>query len=672
MASSFFFLQAEKTHRNQVFIDQLASIATERKEQAYVISKPLGDARYTYSHEDAIVVLSPKRKIAFIDFSEDKDSFDNFVEDFLEDLASISDKYRYKDAIGRPRFWRDELVIKFNGNDIDAFEDWDTKSSVDDPAKQRIAELLVSLLTGSINDIEKVKAELPTSLLEKIKRKILLFDADQTRFIYEKREQSIVRIQGLSGTGKTELLLHKLRDLYVNSPKSKIVFTCHNRILADAMERRIPEFFNFMKVEEQIAWNERLWCFHAWGSTNIPNSGTYRLICELYQLPFNRYSPYMTFDRACREAVEELKRRKDLKPQIDFILMDESQDFPDSFIELCQLVTADTVYVAGDIFQSIFDATIAPSIAPDYLLSKCYRTDPRTLMFAHAVGMGLFESTKLRWLEDNEWQACGYIVNKAAGGSLYRLSREPLRRFEDIDNTLPSVVIETVKGDFWSSVGAQIIAAITDLAKEHTALTPDDVGIILLDTGDSVYTLADQLAVKIPRVLGWSVNKAHESKRRVSGELFISNRNNVKGLEFPFVICVSRSISSSYTYRNSLYMTLTRSFIQSRLIISEDSNTDTLDYILQGLERINTEGVIEVSPPSDAEKKGIQTTFKLASNSLSFFDMANKVFEELGVIQLMRPQLFEALKVIGDQEPDLETIRETADFLYKKMMRSRN
>lgn len=672
MTSSFFFLQAEKTHRNQVFIERLEAIATERKEQAYVISKPLGDARYTYSHEDGIVILSPRRKIAFIDFSEEKNSFDNFVEDFLEDLASISDKYRYKDAIGRPRFWRNELVIKFDGNELDAFETWDRESRVEDPAKQRIAELLVSLLTGSINDIEKVKAELPNSLLEKIKRKILLFDADQTRFIYEKREQPIVRIQGLSGTGKTELLLHKLRDLYVNSPKSKIVFTCHNRILADAMERRIPEFFNFMKVEEQIAWNERLWCFHAWGSSNVPNSGTYRLICELYQLPFNRYSPYMTFDRACSEAVAELKRRKDRKPQIDFILMDESQDFPDSFIELCQLVTADTVYVAGDIFQSIFDATIAPSIAPDYLLSKCYRTDPRTLMFAHAIGMGLFESTKLRWLEDNEWQACGYIVNKAAGGSLYRLSREPLRRFEDIDNTLPSVVVETVKGDFWSSVGMQIIAAITDLAKEHTALTPDDVGVILLDTGDSVYTLADQLAVKIPRALGWPVNKAHESKRRVSGELFISNRNNVKGLEFPFVICVSRSISSSYKYRNALYMTLTRSFIQSRLIVSDDSNTDTLGRILEGLERINTEGLIEVSPPSEAEKKGIQTTFKMASNSLSFFDMTHKVFEELGVIQLMRPQLFEALKVLGDQDPDLETIRETAVFLYKKMMRSRS
>jgi superfamily I DNA and RNA helicase len=672
MTSSFFFLQAEKSHRNQAFIDRLEAMAVDRKEQAYVISKPLGDARYTYSHNHGIVVLSPKRKIAFIDFSDDENSFDNFVQDFLEDLASISDKYRYKDAIGRPRFWRDELVIQFDGNEVDPFETWDERSRVEDPAKQRIAELLVSLLTGSINDIEKVKADLPTSLLEKIKRKILLFDADQTRFIYEKREQPIVRIQGLSGTGKTELLLHKLRDLYVNSPKSKIVFTCHNRILADAMERRIPEFFNFMKVEEQIAWSERLWCIHAWGSSNTPNSGTYRLICELYQLPFNRYSPYMTFDRACSEALVELKRRKDLKPLIDFILIDESQDFPDSFIELCRMVTADTVYVAGDIFQSIFDATIAPSIEPDYLLSKCYRTDPRTLMFAHAIGMGLFESTKLRWLEDNEWQACGYIVKKAAGGSLYRLSREPLRRFEDIDNKLPSVAVETVQGDFWKSVGSKIIAAITDLAKEHTALTPDDVGIILLDTGDSVYTLADQLAVKIPRELGWPVNKAHESKRRIQGELFISNRNNVKGLEFPFVICVSQSISSSYKYRNALYMTLTRSFIQSRLIVSEDSKTDTLARILDGLNRINTEGLIEVSPPSEAEKKGIQTTFKMGTNSMSFFDMTNKVFEELGVIQLLRPPLFEALKAIGDQDPDIESIRETAIFLHKKMMRGRS
>jgi superfamily I DNA and RNA helicase len=33
--------------------------------------------------------------------------------------------------------------------------------------------------------------------------------------------------------------------------------------------------------------------------------------------------------------------------------VDESQDFPQSFIELCELVT-EKVFVAGDVFQNIF------------------------------------------------------------------------------------------------------------------------------------------------------------------------------------------------------------------------------------------------------------------------------------------------------------------------------
>ncbi|MBE2321313.1 ATP-binding domain-containing protein, partial [Solirubrobacter sp. CPCC 204708] len=230
----------------------------------------------------------------------------------------------------------------------------------------------------------------------------------------------------------------------------------------------------------------------------------------------------------------------------------------------------------------------------DYLLSKCYRTDPRTLMFAHAIGMGLFEKTKLRWLEDQEWKACGYIVKKAAHGSVYRLTREPLRRFEDVDNDLPSVIVQTVHGGFWLSVAEKIIEAIKQLANEHPSLTPDDVGIILLDGGNSMYALADQLELLVPRKLDWKVNKAHETKRRNKGELFVSNRNNVKGLEFPFVICVSERVTAGYMYRNALYMTLTRSFIQSRLIVSANENEEFLRCIEGGLQRINEEGCIEV------------------------------------------------------------------------------
>lgn len=666
MSSSFFFLKADKNHVNQGFIDRVEADAIDRKEQTYIIDRPLGDNRYTYSHEGALVVLSPRRKIGFVDFSGNAGSFSDFVEDFLEDLASISDKYRYKEAIGRPRSWRNELVLELEAEDEDAFENWEEASRIDDPAKQRIAELLVSLLTGSINDIERVKSELPASLLDKVKRKILLFDGDQTRFIYEKRENKLVRIQGLSGTGKTELLLHKLRDLYVNAPKSTILFTCHNRILADNLAKRIPDFFNFMKVEEQIAWEERLWCFHAWGSTNSPNSGAYRLICEKYSLQFHRYSPYMSFDKACKEALAELSMRDPVEPVFDFMLIDESQDFPDSFIELCEKATRTTVYVAGDIFQSIFDENIAPSIAPDYLLSKCYRTDPRTLMFAHAIGMGLFEASKLRWLEDDEWKACGYVVQQAAQGSVYRLTREPLRRFEDIDNNIPSVILDSVGGQFWQSIGGGIIQAIKQLAVDHPTLTPDDVGVILLDAGNTAYALADQLEVSIRRELGWTVNKAYETKRRRKGELFVSNRNNVKGLEFPFVICVSEQITSSYKYRNALYMTLTRSFIQSRLIVSAAYNAGILPSITDGLSRINNEGCIEVSPPNEAEKARIKTTIQVTASSMPFFDVVEKVFDEMGVIPILRQPLFDAIKLVGE-DLDVDNIKETATFLYAKM-----
>ena len=87
-----------------------------------------------------------------------------------------------------------------------------------------------------------------------------------------------------------------------------------------------------------------------------------------------------------------------MKYAFDFMLIDESQDFPANFFELCEKVTRNNLYVAGDVFQTIFSKIIISEIEADYRLSKCYRTDPKTLMFAHALGLGLFEKPPLRWL----------------------------------------------------------------------------------------------------------------------------------------------------------------------------------------------------------------------------------------------------------------------------------
>lgn len=628
MGNSLFFTQGQKEQCNSNIIDGLSDFSNTNKEQIYIISKPLGENRYSYNYDRGIVVLSPKRKLTFINIgtTSEESEFNDFVLDFIEDLGSLSDKYQYKDKIGRPRKWREEGLILELTNPENAVNEWKIQSSLsNDLARQRKVELLISLLTGSINDIKNIGAELPDNLLDKVKKKIILFDGDQTRFIYEQPRQKSIKIQGLSGTGKTELLLHKLKNLYINHANSKIAFACHTKILAAKLRERIPDFFNFMRVDEQIKWEERLWCFNAWGRSNNANSGLYRFVCDKYGVPF-RSLGFSSFEAACKEALKYLDAVEHFEPCFDYILIDESQDFGGDFITLCEKISSKNVYVAGDIFQNIFCSGVSSTIEPDYLLSKCYRTDPRTLMFSHAIAMGLFEQRKLHWLEDKEWEACGYNIEKLNNDSLYQLRREPLRRFEDIDTQIPSVKISTISSIKWDeNVIKEIEKIINELKVDHPSLSPEDIAIIFLDTDDGAYKLADKIDGFISIEFEWPVNKAYETKKPQENSLFISNKNNVKGLEFPFVICITRSISFSQLYRNTLYMTLTRSFIQSILITTDFNQEEVIKNIQDGLEQINKNGFISVCAPSIEER----STFKTTINTENTFKPLDEIIDEI-------------------------------------------
>lgn len=667
---SFFYLQAPETQESHDLIAEIERWSDDNKTQVYVVDSPLGDSRYEYAYKQVLVILIPKRKLTFINYGPSESQFSEYVDDFLEDLGTLSDKYRYRDAIGRPRKWREGLVASFRSDEFSSFEDLEQALRIENARDQRIGELLISLLTGSINDIARVRVDVPENRLDKVKRKILLFDGEQTRFIYLKPNKSPTRIQGLSGTGKTELLFHKLKELYVGEDEARVVLTCHNKILADNLRHRIPDFFDFMKVEQQIKWNERLWCVHAWGSSSAPNSGTYRYICFKYGIPFMSWSKSTPFSKVCEIALEFLSSLESPEPIFDYILIDESQDFPESFFALCAAVTRKAVYIAGDIFQSIFDDSIVRSISPDFLLSKVYRTDPRTLMFAHALGMGLFEDTKLRWLEDEEWKACGYKVDKTNKGQEYQLSREPIRRFEDIeDEKKPSVEICEVGGRFYSVAVEETIRLVRKIIEENPTVTPEDVGIILLDNNSAVYEFADLLQQLVPRETGWEVNKAYETKQKTPGSLFLSNRNNVKGLEFPYVICVTEKITNFYSYRNALYMTLTRSFLQSFIVLSAEPNKKILPSIRAGLDMINSDGCIKVSRPDDEERARINTTIKVSGSNVSFYDFMESIFNNLKVLPIFRPKIMEVVKTtFGDNWDEAEVI-ETVEFVYERMQR---
>lgn len=629
MSSSWFYLQADKNTKNSRFLDDLQLYAEAKLEQIYVIDKPLGDSKYDYDYANAIVVLIPKKKILFVDFGNDPGSFLDYVDDFLEDLGYISDKYSYKKVLGRPKKWRSEIIEAKSGYPEDITLDVFLEDiSINDSVNERKCELVVSLLTGSINDIQRLGEVPPESTLDIIKQKIQLFDGDQTRFIYQSPDSKTITIQGLSGTGKTELLLHKLKEIYTSTDSSRIMLTCHNKILASNLKERVPVFFDFMKVEHQILWNKRLWCVHGWGSGYDKNSGAYRYICEFYRIPFHAFSKRFSFDDACKAAIELVSVKLEASgTAFDYMLIDESQDFPKSFFELCNLVTKENVYIAGDIFQSIFDDQIVSEVAPDFLLSKCYRTDPRTLMFAHGLGMGLFEDKKLRWLDEEEWKACGYIYNECKEENSVILSREPLRRFEDLVNREENS-IEIVDYTSYSNVIENITSAIEQIRLEHPSVRPGDIGVIFIQPSRKMYELADRLQLSVEEKFDWPMNKAYESKVHLKDELFVSNQNNVKGLEFPFVICVAAKITNGTNFRNALYMMLTRSFLKTYLVISEADNLNVLPNMQKMLHEINDTEKMVISIPKEDDI--LKTTIEYQADNISLYDLVDSICDELG------------------------------------------
>ena len=666
--SSYFYLQADENPANADLIEKLKKFAENNKSLIYVLNRPLTDPKYSYRYNKSLIILSPKNKIAILDYGDNGVEFKNYVEDVLEDIGSISDKYLYKDVIGRPRLWRNSLLdYSIKINDITSIDNLFQSLALTEEVDKKKLDLLISLFIGSINDIYRVKEEVPVTALDKVKQKIQLFDGDQTRFVYQNLNKKRVVIQGLSGTGKTELLLHKLKDLYTGDNSSTIYFTCHNKVLADDLKKRIPSFFNFMKVEQQIEWEKRLWCTNAWGSYVYPNSGAYRYICEFYQIPFFPYSLEMSFSKACKLAIEEIKFQysdTDINHVFTHMFVDESQDFDENFFELCELVTEKNVFVAGDIFQSIFDENFSSSINPDFLLGKCYRTDPKTLMFAHALGMGLFEPNKLRWLEEKEWKDCGYNVK--VENNKYYLSREPLRRFEDLDEGFESIkIVETTINN-----SEMIIELIKEIKQENETVLPEDIGIILLDQGQDIFKLADILEIEIWKKLEWRVNKAYESKVKLPNTIFISNRNNVKGLEFPFIICITKGINNSSSYRNSLYTMLTRSFIKTYLLIPENSSYGLTDGMKIGLKEIVNNNQMVIQEPTEVEKEKIRTSFKYRIKKESHYELMMKIFKRLKVDKKYHDKLFKVTQQLdmieGDEETLTEFIKDNLKYIKEK------
>lgn len=635
------------------FLEKYPSIPAD---SIFLIDRPIMESNeYEYDYANGFLLLIKNYKVMFFTVDTlDNEDFITFQEDFLEDTGALARRYEYVSLIGRSRDWKSKGIISSICLEENTdFEQFLQENKLDE-INSRVSNLIISLLTGSINHVSELDKELfskQQTLLESIKNRIMLFDTNQTKFVYAENSKSpIIRIQGLAGSGKTELLLHKLKKLYVEDKGSRIAFTCFNKVLADKLRGRVPEFFNYMKVDEQINY-QRLFIASSWGSARYPDAGLYSKICKNYGLNFQPFSRTKDKSEIWEDAISELSSLGNFEPMFDYILIDESQDFENEYIKLCQMVTAKKLYVAGDILQDIF--AINADTETDFLLNKVYRTDPRTVLFSHILGFGLYENRAVRWLSKDEWKKSGYSI-KCESDNMYEISRSPLKRFGDeLDEaSYQSIVVKEddnyIKG---------IIDTVKELRSQYEGIQPSDIAIIYMNYDKEVSLQAEEVSSLLYNEFKWqSVIAPHERRVNDNDEVLITNINNVKGLEYSFVIIVNNhriqeiqdfNIVEEVRHRNALYMSLTRSFISSTLIISErDADRKYIEHIKQLSNELYEHGPKTTihKPVSIVDEKEL---YHVSHQEVkSQYDIIEECFAEKSIVGKIREEMLPMLMVV--------------------------
>lgn len=193
--NSMFYMNFEASSEQQeACIEKIKEAGSDDVNPIYLLKKPIIDKKADYDYKDAFVVLMPKHKMIFINFG-DEDDFEEFQEDFIEDMGYISKKYDFIGIVGRPRKWQKEFVteIQYSSEDF-SFKEILRKNELTDKELIRRGDILISLATGSINEAERLGVDVPNNILDQIKRKIILFDGEQTKFIFDEPKKKRITI----------------------------------------------------------------------------------------------------------------------------------------------------------------------------------------------------------------------------------------------------------------------------------------------------------------------------------------------------------------------------------------------------------------------------------------------------------------------------------------------
>lgn len=285
-----------------------------------------------------------------------------------------------------------------------------------------------------VSDPEKHPA---AAALAKLEEEIATFDTKQ-RYVALTALSCPQRIRGLAGSGKTVILAMKAALAHIFNPNDRILVTYHTRSLRDHLTRLITRFYRHF-AEGDPDWR-MIDIQHGWGRKDTP--GVYRETCLLLGItPLNfadaRNRSAEPFDYVCKT----LLKNHSVPSIYDVILIDEGQDFPQGFYQLCYFLAKGNrdekhIIWAYDELQNIFDVRVRsaeelfgtdtdklprislsrsrPSNAEtnDFVLPKCYRNQRDVLILAHAIGFGLYGQAVQMLQNEEHWADVGYTITK--------------------------------------------------------------------------------------------------------------------------------------------------------------------------------------------------------------------------------------------------------------------
>ena len=261
------------------------------------------------------------------------------------------------------------------------------------------------------------------------------------------------RIRGLAGSGKTIVLALKAAYLHALNPTWRIAVTFSTRALYQQFEDLVRRF-SFEHSNDEPNWNN-LRIIHAWGGRN--RDGLYQQIalhCGQTPRDFlygkSRYGMDDAFEGVCSELLLAISSMAH-KPLYDAVIIDEAQDFSESFFQLVYKMTKDPKRIiwAYDELQNLSNSSL-PTVEQqfgknphgesnvsllntrntpqqDIVLPVCYRNTPWALALAHGLGLGTSREAGLVQSFDDPslWMAIGYRV---VDGSLQKGTRVVLER----------------------------------------------------------------------------------------------------------------------------------------------------------------------------------------------------------------------------------------------------